>query len=1368
LTSDPVVAMPDFTKRFYLQTDASNTGIGWTLSQKHDGMDRAVHYGGRALKPAEKNYPVIEKEGLAIVAAVKNLHNYLANDQFTILTDHKPLEYMLKTRDRFNKMIRWVLYLQAYDFVIEYRPGKANGNADALSRIPWEQLQAEAAKDPIQEKKSTKNRKKTEQPESKIEKEEVFFTPNTTVEGEDESNVMKYESEAFKERSKLELDERNLNNSSPCIIDEQKGEKQKFSAITESPFDKESIIRHQKADPQLLGKMEYLADKVLPEDSKEKKEILRDIDNYLIDDGVLYHVFSPRIATTEGTWKQLVIPKKYRAQILQLNHDEPASAHFGFAKTADKIRRRYYWPNMLTDIQTWVNTCIICQQDKGTTKKNAPLYPIATGEVFEALHCDVVGPFPRTDAGNRYVVVFIERLTAWPEAFAVASTEANVIAELLLHHIIFRFGVPRHFVTDQGKNFLSNLMAEVCNMLNIKQIKTTPYHPQSNGIVERLNGTLVKGISHFVASRQNDWDQYLPSVLFAYRTSVNESRKESPYYLMFGREATLPSDLQFNPGKKLSPQVEDHRARIVGQVQMAQRIANENLKKAQRKNKHYYDQNVKGKEFKVGDEVWLHNKARQKGLSPKLMAKWIGPFRITKKLSEVNYELSDPLNKRKPTAVHVNRLKSFKDPNFRVMEDEDKSSDESEDIEGSEDIGGEPEEEKDDSSENSSNQENQNGGTEEHEQGNSSQNPDQDGANGRISQSLDPNDDEKGEQEEEKMYMVERILKMKMKRSKRYFLIKWQDFPEEENTWEPEEHLDRILVEQYLESQTQMNAIAVTRNRIRGPRPYMRWSIIMLLAILPIVFGSRLGNLYDCTATTPMGVYEFPTIPDCTHSMNKDSKLITKEMEVFKYSPNITHFQIHYCSLYETTSICDWKPVVAWSRKRASKKESEESEETFISPAACIQAYNSRSFNGNPLERRSGSRLVSTHPNGKTATCRYWRKVTLEIKELTIRSFPAQVVGRSKYIEQHLTQTRCPSKIPKGQTYGVCHMKDATKAALVWNDPHHPAQDWHSLGKHEINQMEDNIVIPSLRIGGSIQNTYGETDSTLLLDNGLLLKDPIMKENMFEALKNIVTDYAKRMSSDVLGPILQAHIMRTLINQKQDIIAEWERTCFIQQEVTRIQQWMIEVFPTTAARWIHQERGVMVHLIGEAMQVHRCLKISNYRLITSRRIGNSCYHDIPVKAPYHEKIKFLRLIDRHVVEKSHKINCSERPPVTYLRNEEGSYDVIDKEGNITKVIPKKQFKGRNFVKLPKIRGWDPRMIRKPPQHLAPYSMLNIFSEIHDAMEEVKQLQMQHGNGDLLTGIGVGLGGILEGAASGTSQIIGALGSGIPRSVNRSR
>eukprot|EP00111_Clytia_hemisphaerica_P011879 TCONS_00034904-protein len=101
--------------------------------------------------------------------------------------------------------------------------------------------------------------------------------------------------------------------------------------------------------------------------------------------------------------------------------------------------------------------------------------------------------------------------------------------------------------------------------------------------------------------------------------------------------------------------------------------------------------------------------------------------------------------------------------------------------------------------------------------------------------------------------------------------------------------------------------------------------------------------------------------------------------------------------------------------------------------------------------------------------------------------------------------------------------------------------------------MESHVLIPSLKVGGGIQNEYGESKTTLLLDNGLLLKDPVMKGNMFEALKDMVTAFSKRMVSDTLGPILQAHIVRTLINQKLDIIQEWERLCFIQQEVSRIQ-----------------------------------------------------------------------------------------------------------------------------------------------------------------------------------------------------------------------
>ncbi|MEO0683466.1 MAG: reverse transcriptase domain-containing protein [Cyanobacteria bacterium J06649_11] len=1268
LVAEPIMALPDFNKRFHLQTDASNTGIGYTLSQFYEKDEKAIIYGGRVLSLREQSMSPTEKEALAIVVAVKKLHPYLHGRQFTIWTDHKPLNYILNAKDPTGKLTRWALTLQAYDFVIEYRKGINNGNADGISRIPWSELQSEAKREPKQSVQET------------------------------------------------------------------------ILAITEDPFNKEEIRRLQEADPELQPKIIYLKEGTLPEVAKEEKKTLRGIEDYLLDEDILYHIYSPKTTTAEGLWKQLVIPKKFRAEIMRQNHDEPQAAHFGFNKTADKIRRRYFWPGMLVDIQNWINTCIICQQDKGTLTQKAPLFPIATGEPWEQLHCDVVGPFPVTESGNRYVIVFIERLTAWPEAFSVPSTETHIIAELLLQEVIFRFGVPRYFITDQGSNFLSKLMTEVCSLLQIKKIHTSPYHPQSNGIVERLNGTLVKGISHFVASRQNDWDMYLPAVLFAYRTSINASRKESPYFLNFGREATLPTDLNFSPGKKMSPTIEDHRVRIVKQVQLAQQLARDNLKKAQRKNKDLYDQNASKSKFKEGDEVWLHNKARKKGLSPKLMAKWIGPYRITKKISDVNFELTDPQMKRKSTVVHCNRLKPFHDPALQVWEEENEENDEEEvhlesEVSTSDEI--------EETSQPNTNVVNEN----ERDDNNTSEIP--------VGNETNVEATETTEAIEDDIYMIEEILKMKTKRRKRYFLIKWEGYPHSENTWEPEENIDSQLVKEFLRNQNQMNGI-----NIRRRFPSLKWSILMILLSLPIILGSRLGPLYDCTTTTPVGVYELPEIPSCSHKMNQNSKLITKEMEVFKYTPNITHFDIHLCTLYKITSTCRWKSTIAWSKRGAKKEKSYHSEETLITPKTCLDAINSKSYNGYRLEKVSGNRYVNHKPAGKTARCRYWKKTTLKVDELTIRTYPAQVIGKAKYIEQHITTTKCRSEILEGEKYGSCQMKESPKAALVWNDPHHPAQDFHSLGKHEIKQMDSNILIPSLRIGGSIQNEYGESKTTLLLDNGILLKSPVIKEDMFKALETIVTEYSKRMASDTLGPILQAHIMRTMMNQKMLIIQEWEKLCFIQKEVSKIQRWMIEVFPTTAARWIHQEAGVVVEIVGEALLVHRCLKISNYKLITNRRIGNSCYHDIPVKAPYHDKIRFLRLTDRQVMENSHQINCSKRPTITYIKNKEGTYDVIDKEGNITQTIPAKQFKKTAFVKIPKIRGYDIRMITKPPHHLAPYSMLNIFSEIHDAMEEVKEIQVQQGEGNLLMGIGKALGSAIQSASSGGSTIIGAIGGGI--------
>ena len=135
---DPILAYPDFTKEFYLIADASGTGIGYVLCQLHDGHERVVMYGGRSLSDTEQKGSATEREALAIVSAIKKCHPYLHGKKFTAVCDHKPLKWLLDTKEPTGKLARWAMILQSYDFEIQYRPGRANSAADGLSRIPYD------------------------------------------------------------------------------------------------------------------------------------------------------------------------------------------------------------------------------------------------------------------------------------------------------------------------------------------------------------------------------------------------------------------------------------------------------------------------------------------------------------------------------------------------------------------------------------------------------------------------------------------------------------------------------------------------------------------------------------------------------------------------------------------------------------------------------------------------------------------------------------------------------------------------------------------------------------------------------------------------------------------------------------------------------------------------------------------------------------------------------------------------------------------------------------------------------------------------------------------------------------------------------
>ncbi|CAC5365555.1 unnamed protein product [Mytilus coruscus] len=165
------------------------------------------------------------------------------------------------------------------------------------------------------------------------------------------------------------------------------------------------------------------------------------------------------------------------------------------------------------------------------------------GEPLERVSLDILGAVTRTYKGNKYVIVVTDYFTRYAEAYGVPDIEAQTVADKLLEESICRYGLPLQIHTDQGSQFTSDLFIQLCNKLHIDKTRNSPFHPQSSGLVERLNRTIEDMISKFVPKHQKDWDQYLPYLMMAYRSSVHETLGETPYFMMMGREVRLPIDL---------------------------------------------------------------------------------------------------------------------------------------------------------------------------------------------------------------------------------------------------------------------------------------------------------------------------------------------------------------------------------------------------------------------------------------------------------------------------------------------------------------------------------------------------------------------------------------------------------------------------------------------------------------------------------------------------------------------------------------------------------------------------------------------------------------------------------------------------------
>src|SRR6266496_253530 len=380
--------------------------------------------------------------------------------------------------------------------------------------------------------------------------------------------------------------------------------------------------------------------------------IIRDIEKY----HGKYELKEGRLVKIRLNKELKVLKRNEIEPILSLTHEHPLSGHFGLEATLSKLKEKYYWPKMKDDIKSYIQTCDQYQRRGKITDENE-LHSIKIKEPFYQWGIDIVGLLTETSRGNKYIVVAIDYFTKYPEARALANANARNVANFLYEDIICRHGCSRKIISDRGTHFNNQVIENLLERFKIRHNLSTPYHPKTNGLVERFNKTLCESLAKLNEEREN-WDEYISLTLFAYRIKINKSTQFTPFYLTYGRKAKLPYDDDNETEITLNDRVKE----MSEDLTQAKKKAIENIEKSQSNQKKYHDRKIKRKSnLNIRDKVLLYDAAKVKQWSGKLEEKWKGPYLIHDKLLNGSYKLKDLKENIFKTPVNGEILKRYHD-----------------------------------------------------------------------------------------------------------------------------------------------------------------------------------------------------------------------------------------------------------------------------------------------------------------------------------------------------------------------------------------------------------------------------------------------------------------------------------------------------------------------------------------------------------------------------------------------------------------------------------------------------------------------------------------------------------------------------------
>ncbi|KAL6471946.1 hypothetical protein MHYP_G00205960 [Metynnis hypsauchen] len=561
--------------------DASNSGLGAVLYQKQNGKLRVIAYGSRTLTSSEKNYHLHSRklEFLALKWAVtEKFRDYLYYaPTFTAFSDNNPLTYVLSSAKLNATGCRWVAELADFHFTIRYRPGKENVDADSLSRMPTDI--------------ETVMKECTEE----LQSESVSAT------------VQAVEAQQCSEMSWA------MALPTQCV------EEEKIGTSPIKPLSKTEIQQAQAVDTDIGTIIDYIRSGEKPSSQQLRtlnsatKGLVREWDKLVLnEDDLLYR--------RTGQRQQLVLPRKFRGMVLQMLHNE--MGHQGVDRTSSLVRERFFWPHMQKDIDHHVlKSCTCLKQKKPSRETRAPLTSIVTTQPFELVSIDFLH-LDKCKGGYEYILVIVDHFTRFAQVYPTTSKSGKTVADRLFNDFVLRFGFPSRIHHDQGGEFENQLFTQLRKYSGIAGSRTSPYHPQGNGQVERFNRTLLQMLRTLTESQKSNWKESLNKLVYAYNCTRCETTGFAPFFLLFGRSPRLPIDAFFGleTGKGKASQSQYVEQWKQG-MQEAYQIVREQIKKSMDRNKRNYDTKVRCTDLQPGNRVLIRN-LTPRGGTGKLKSYW--------------------------------------------------------------------------------------------------------------------------------------------------------------------------------------------------------------------------------------------------------------------------------------------------------------------------------------------------------------------------------------------------------------------------------------------------------------------------------------------------------------------------------------------------------------------------------------------------------------------------------------------------------------------------------------------------------------------------------------------------------------------------